>query len=179
MLAAMDQHRISLMRRWSSGLPEADAVWAELEADYGREESILECAVFTAFARLIVEWQERGAEADVAQALANTEELLRAAASTGDEGLRGLVSVCFLESLQNLALNGYADYDALEAHLGPCCRECWEEIERFWEGDAILAPQLLGLFGSALRFAGWAAGYRLLAAAPARVRQWLGKGRDA
>jgi hypothetical protein len=177
----MNAERAALLRKWTCGLPEADDLWAELESDYGTEAELLECAVFTAFARKVVEWQRSGDSEQVALALLNTEELLRNAEWAADENLRGLLSVCFLESIQNLALNGYADYGALEAGLGSRTRLCWEEIEQLWEGDAMVAPHLLDMISRSLGLVGAGAGFQSLVGAPFRALgmfgEWLGKGR--
>lgn len=124
----------------------------------------------------MVDWQAGGAHAAVAQALASTEELLAETSRCADDELHNLVAICFIETVQNLALAGYADYAALEAQLGPHTRSCWDEVEQFWEGDAILAPHLLRMCESVLRFAGHATRFVLLGAAPPRMRRWFWKG---
>lgn len=174
----MEPDRLTLMRRWSSDLPDSPAIWNGLCADYGHEAHLLECAVFTAYARLIVEWQSQGRTADVAHILGNTEYLLRDAELAHDHDLRGLVGVCFLESIQNLALNGYADYQAFEQELGPRTRDCWEEIERLWEGDALVAPQLFQALVRGLHLVAASAAFAFLGILPILLRRWFSLGDD-
>jgi hypothetical protein len=178
MLLSMDAHRTYLIQRWSSGLPEAAALWADLCADYGHPDNVPECAILSQSARLVVDWHACGITAPVAQTLASTEDLLAQAVLCGDDELRDLVAVCFVETVQNLALAGYADYSVLESQLAPHTRACWEDVERFWEGDAMVGPQLLQVCGSALRFAGHAACVLLWGATPPPLQRWLRKGRQ-
>lgn len=56
----------------------------------------------------------------------------------GNEKLRGLVAIGFLESLQNAASWQTFGREAFIPLLGPQSRQAWNEIERMWVGKTSL-----------------------------------------
>ena len=74
----------------------------------------------------------------------NTEDLKRAFdlmeywQVNGNENLRGLIAVGFLETLQNAASWQTFGREAFIPFLGPECRQAWNEIERIWAGKTSL-----------------------------------------
>ena len=50
----------------------------------------------------------------------------------GNQNLRNLIAIGFLESLQNVASWHAFGKDAFLRFLGPQCRQAWNEIERVW-----------------------------------------------
>ena len=74
----------------------------------------------------------------------NTEELQRAFDRmehwlvNGNENLRGLIAIGFLETLQNAASWQTFGREVFIPFLGPQCRHAWNEIERTWAGKTNL-----------------------------------------
>jgi hypothetical protein len=56
----------------------------------------------------------------------------------GNENLRGLITIGFLETLQNAASWQTFGREAFIPFLGPQCRQAWNEIERTWAGKTSL-----------------------------------------
>lgn len=56
----------------------------------------------------------------------------------GNQSLRNLISIGFLESVQNVASWQAFGKDAFLHFLGPQCRQAWNEIERVWAGKTSL-----------------------------------------
>ncbi len=54
----------------------------------------------------------------------------------GNESVRELVVIGFLEDLQNLASRQAFAKEAFIPFLGPKSREAWDELERFWGGKS-------------------------------------------
>jgi hypothetical protein len=56
----------------------------------------------------------------------------------GNQNLRDLVAIGFLEDVQNAASWQTFGRDAFIPFLGPQCRQAWNEIERIWAGKTSL-----------------------------------------
>ncbi len=56
----------------------------------------------------------------------------------GDQNLRNLIAIGFLESVQNVASWQAFGKEAFLPFLGPQCRQAWNEIERAWAGKTSL-----------------------------------------
>ena len=56
----------------------------------------------------------------------------------GNQNLRSLIAVGFLEDVQNVASRQAIGREAFIPFLGPQCRQAWTEIERTWAGKASL-----------------------------------------
>lgn len=56
----------------------------------------------------------------------------------GNENLRGLIAIGFLETVQTQASWQPFGSEAFIPFLGPHCRQAWNEIERTWSGKASL-----------------------------------------
>jgi hypothetical protein len=54
----------------------------------------------------------------------------------GNESVRELIVIGFLEDLQNLASRQGFGKEAFVPFLGPKSREAWDELERFWGGKS-------------------------------------------
>ena len=74
----------------------------------------------------------------------NTEDLQRAFdlmehwIVNGNQNLRDLIGIGFLEDLQNVASWQAFGKEAFIPFLGPQCRQAWNEIERTWAGKTSL-----------------------------------------
>jgi hypothetical protein len=51
---------------------------------------------------------------------------------SGNENLRGLIAIGFLETLQNAASWRTFGREAFISFLGPQSRQAWNEIEKIW-----------------------------------------------
>lgn len=176
-MRGMNTRRTAQLQQWGQGLPHFDDEWESLCRDHGSEADLSECAAFMHFARLVVGWYRAGDRVAVAHAFAQTEELVAVAEYYSDHELRHVIAVCFLESVQNLALDSPADYAGIEAMLGPLTRECWIEIERFWEGEGMVGPHLLPAAVAGLKLIAWFLGYGVQHVAVIPWR-WCRKERD-
>ena len=56
----------------------------------------------------------------------------------GNQNLRDLIGIGFLEDLQNVASWQAFGKEAFIPLLGPQCRQAWNEIERTWAGKTSL-----------------------------------------
>lgn len=56
----------------------------------------------------------------------------------GNESVRELVVIGFLEDLQNLASRHALSKEAFVRFLGPNSRQAWDDIERFWADQSKL-----------------------------------------
>jgi hypothetical protein len=60
----------------------------------------------------------------------------------GNQNLRDLITIGFLEDLQNVASWQAFGKEAFIPFLGPQCRQAWNEIERTWAGKTSLMEVL-------------------------------------
>jgi hypothetical protein len=56
----------------------------------------------------------------------------------GNQNLRNLIAIGFLESLQNVTSWQTSGKEVFIPFLGPLCRQAWNEIERTWAGKTSL-----------------------------------------
>jgi hypothetical protein len=87
------------------------------------------------FAHCAVECQRQGRTDCVRETLAAVERLLVG----GDEEVRAMASIGFLEDLQNITSHEAFGADVFAAWLGPASREAWDQLIRQWEGKESLA----------------------------------------
>lgn len=62
--------------------------------------------------------------------------------TNGNENLRGLITIGFLETLQNAASWQAFGREAFIPFLGPQCHQAWNEIEKTWAGKTSLMDVL-------------------------------------
>ena len=80
------------------------------------------------FAVWVVESYARGETAELAEAFATVERILR----EGDKEARVVVSVGVLEDIRNLASHQAFGSEVFLPFLGPLSRKAWEESEALW-----------------------------------------------
>lgn len=117
--------------------PEAKQALDEQRKDYG-DLPYMDIAVF---ARQTVESFKEGKIESFPQIFAMIERLI----TDGDEEVRGLATVGFLESLQNNA--SWTDFGptVFVPWLGPKSVAAWHELNQIWEGKRNLADVVRGL----------------------------------
>jgi len=117
-------------------LPSAKDAWEEhLKDSEGDDLSYVGISVFT---RRIVELSENNKMETFPSVFATVEKLLR----EGNEEVKGLMIVGFLESLQNISSwTNRGSKDFVE-WLQPKTLQAWKELETAWEGKSNLGEVL-------------------------------------
>jgi hypothetical protein len=117
-------------------LPSAKNAWEEhLKDSEGADLSYVGISVF---ARRIVELSENNKMETFPSVFATVEKLL----SDGDEEVKGLMIVGFLESLQNISSWTNRGSKVFVKWLRPKGLQAWKELEIVWEGKSNLGEVL-------------------------------------
>ena len=113
--------------------PGAGAEWEEHQLEWqGEDAPYLGMAVF---AHHLVDLMGRGETKSFPEVFAVVERLI----VEGNEEVRDLAVVGFLESLQNSASWTTHGYDSFLPWLKPYTRAVWNELEKLWAGKNSLA----------------------------------------
>ena len=105
--------------------------WSEYEVDYGSEPDPMDYLLASAFVRHVVDLHVAGRE-DEFPAIFRFFERLQL---EGDDHVRELATIGFLEDLQNTNLHhGGSSPDDFVPFLEPDSRWWWEELTLFWAG---------------------------------------------
>jgi hypothetical protein len=86
------------------------------------------------FAHFVVDDYANGNGAGLQRAFDLMEQWL----VNGNQNLRDLIAVGFLEDVQNVASRQAFGKEAFIPFLGPQCRQAWNEIEKTWAGKTSL-----------------------------------------
>ena len=128
-----------LINRFTRQLPEFEEDYRRLCLEFGDEAAVPVCIAFGGLVNLLIAWSAQGCEEKLAVAFAEVEWIMN---SSPDAQERALLAVCLLEALQNASLIDSSKYLRMKERLGPSTLRCWDEIENFWEDEALF-PQLI------------------------------------
>ena len=106
--------------------PGAYPAWSEHRREYGD----IPYVEISAFARHVIDLWEAGKTESYSAVFKLIERLI----VEGDEEVRGLATVGFLESLQNNASRKDFGYGVFTESLGPRSLEAWSKLEKLWQG---------------------------------------------
>jgi hypothetical protein len=114
--------------------PSFQEIWPDMEAaNYDDEEGRrLHYSDASAFASHLIRLQRKGATAEIAAAMQVIERLN----VEGDDYVRELATVGYLEDIQNAALRNDVDLAEFVPYLGPESRSLWDDLMVFWHGNA-------------------------------------------
>ena len=108
--------------------------WRTIEGENGPDEDTptrLHYVDAGEFAAHLVELHRDGGTGEVAQAFAVIERLHL----EGDDYVRELATIGYLEGVQNVAGHRGLDEAAFEPYLGPETRRWWKGLNAFWSGQ--------------------------------------------
>ncbi len=106
----------------------------EFEEDR-RDHDGLPYVQIAVFARQIIRLFEQGRTESFPAFFSTVERMI----VNGNEEVQGLVTVGFLESLQNNASWTNTGFSVYEKWLQPYSLKAWRDLERLWEGKQSLA----------------------------------------
>ncbi|KRB74160.1 hypothetical protein ASE01_19505 [Nocardioides sp. Root190] len=128
-----------VMRLLLVAAPSSAGIWDESGSDPTDDvEDRLHYVDASAFARHLVGQLQAGATGELSAAFDAIERLHL----EGDDGVRELATIGYLEGLQSAASRAGVEASEIEAYLGPESLRWWRGLDVFWSGGApVVRPQ--------------------------------------